>query len=313
MRTRGLLGSALVAFGVTSLWAAPAMAAQCANVTFSPASVTVPAWNPINPAAQTANFTMTTTRVNTATTGIRIIFTDTNDSSAPVKLGTNGTQSGPQYQILDPSGNNIAYPNGASIAALKPVPLVAYQNKNSNNTTSVNLRLYVPANTANADFPNGTYTETPNYIIQCTNGSNNSNPIDGPLSGPTVSLTIPNLVSMTTASAAMLDFQNFTSLTQQFNVGVKSTGPVNVAIDSTNKLKMVRSGASAPYPDNSKIDYQMSLRGTNIASMPSTLTLSRAGVAGSTWPLILSLVAQPSGKVAGSYSDIITVTLTPGS
>jgi len=305
-----LLGGALLAAAAAN----PALAAQCATVSFSPGSVSVPGWNPITPGAQQASFTMMLTRVNTATTGIRIIFTDSNDSSQPVKLGTSGTASGPQYQVLDPSGNNIVYPLNTSISAVKPTPLVEYLNKNSNNTVSVSLRVYVPSNTPGTDFGNGTYGETLSYIIQCTNSGNNNNPIDGPTSGPAVSLTIPNLVSLTTASAATLDFQNFTSLTQSLNVGLKSTGPVNVAIDSTNKLLMVRAGAASPYPDNSTIAYLMSLRSTNIPSLPAMLTNQpRAGVAGTTWPLVLSLPSTPSGKIAGSYSDTITLTLTPGS
>ena len=313
MRTWGLLGGAVLASAVASLWARPALAAQCATVSFSPATVAVPAWNPINPGAQQASFTMTLTRVSTATNGIRIIFTDSNDSSQPVKLGTNGTASGPQYQVLDPSGNNIVYPVNTSITTVKPTPLVQYQSKSSNNSVPLSLRVYVPANTPATDFANGTYSETLNYVIQCTNSGNNSNPIDGPMSGPAVSLTIPNLVSLTTASAATLDFQNFTSLTQQLNVGLKSTGPVNVAIDSTNKLKMVRAGAASPYPDNSIIAYLLSLRGNNVPSLPATLTNQpRAGVAGTSWLLVLSLPSQPSGKVAGSYNDTLTLTLTPG-
>lgn len=314
MRNRGRLGGALLASGVASLWTAPAIAAQCATVSFSPATVTVPAWNPITPGAQQASFSMTVTRVSTATNAIRIIFTDSNDSSQPVKLGTNGAASGPQYQVLDPSGNNVVYPLGTSIISVKPTPLVQYQSKSSNNAVSVTFRVYVPANTPGTDFTNGTYGETINYVIQCTNSGNNTNPTDGPTSGPALSLTIPNLVSLTTASAATLDFQNFTSLTQQLNVGLKSTGPVDVAIDSTNKLRMVRVGASSPYPDNSTIAYLMSLRSTNIPSLPTTLTSQpRAGVGGTTWPLVLSLPSQPSGKVAGSYGDTITLTLTPGS
>jgi hypothetical protein len=309
MKRWGLLGGAFLA--VTA--ADPALAAQCATVSFSPGSVAVPAWNPIMPGAQQATFTMTLTRVSSATTGIRIIFTDTNDSSQPVKLGTNGTASGPQYQLLDPSGKNVVYPLNTSIAAVKPSPLIEYQNKGSSNTAQVTFRVYVPANTPGTDFGNGAYGETLNYVVQCTNGGNNSNPIDGPTSGPAVSLTIPNLVSLTTASAATLDFQNFTSLSQQLNVGLKSTGPVNVAIDSTNKLKMVRSGASAPYPDNSTILYSLSLRSVPVPSLPANLTNQpRAGVAGTTWPLVLSLPSTPSGKVAGAYTDTITLTLTPG-
>src|SRR5947209_5643907 len=302
MRNSGKSGGALLAFGAASLWSTPALAAQCATVTFSPGSVTVPAWNPISPGAQQATFTMTLTRVSTATNGIRIIFTDSNDSSQPVKLGTNAGFNGPQYQVLDPSGNNVLYPLSTSVSAVKPTPLVEYQSKSSNNTATVSFRVYVPANTPGTDFGSGTYGETLSYAIQCVNSGNNSNPVDGPISAPAVSLMVPNLVSLTTASAATLDFQNFTSLTQQLNVGLKSTGPVNVAIDSTNKLKMVRLGAPSPYPDNSQIPYLLSLRTVSVATLPATLTgQPRAGVAGSSWPLVLSLPSTPSGKVAGGY------------
>lgn len=312
MSNRGKLGGTL-AF-VASLWAAPAFGAQCASVSFSPASVTVPAWNPISPGAQQAAFTMSLTRVSTSTNAIRIIFTDSNDSSQPVKLGTSGTASGPPYQLLDPSGNNIVYPLNTSITSVKPTPLVEYQSKSSNNTVQVGLRVYVPANTPGTDFVNGTYGETLNYVIQCANSGNNTNPIDGPTSGPAVSLTIPNLVSLTTASAATLDFQSFTSLTQQLNVGLKSTGPVNVAINSANNLAMVRGGAASPYPDNSKIGYSLKLNNALITANPYNLTNQpRAGVAGTSWPLVLSLPSTPSGKIAGSYSDTITLTLSPGS
>lgn len=315
MRTWGLLGGAVLAAAATD----PALAAQCATVSFSPAAVSVPNWNPINPGPQQANFTMTVTRVSTSTNAIRIIFTDSNDSSQPVKLGVVGSTSGPQYQVLDPSGNNTVYPLNTSITAVKPTPLVEYQSKSSNNTVSVAFRVYVPANTGGTDFNNGNYGETINYVVQCTNSGNNSNPTDGPISGPALSLTIPNLVSLTTASAATMDFQNFTSLSQLLNIGLKSTGPVNVVIDNTtHKMQMVRAGASSPYPDNSTITYSMSLtiNGVQkpISLFPASLTnQTRAGVAGTTWPLVLSLPGTPSGKVAGSYSDTITLTLAPGS
>lgn len=310
MRISGSIAGAILACAV----AQPALAAQCANVSFSPGSVAVPAWNPINPAAQQASFTMTVTRLSSSTSDIRLMFLDSNDPSQPVRLGIVGTRSGPPYQVLDASGQNILYPKNSSVTSLQGQPAFRWQNKNSNNTLSLTFRLLVPANVPGADFDNGTYTEPLNYSIQCFNNGSASNLIDGPLSGPAMSLNIPNLVSLTTASAATLDFQNFTSLTQQLNVGLKSTGPVDVSIDSTNKLKMARVGASTPYSDNSKIDYLMSLRGNNIASLPTTLTNQpRAKVSGTQWPLVLSLPATPSGKIAGSYSDTITFTLTPGS
>jgi hypothetical protein len=310
MRIWGMFGGALIALAAAD----PALAAQCATVSFSPGTVNVPGWNPISPGAQQATFTMTVTRLSTATTGVRLMFLDSNDQSQPEYLGYNGTQRGPQYQVLDASGMNVLYPVGSSVTSLRGQPAFTWLNKNSNNTVSASFRVYVPANTPGTDFTNGTYGETLNYAIQCLNNGNVSNVVDGPVSGPALSLTIPNLVSLTTASAATMDFQNFTSLTQQLNVGLKSTGPVSVAISSTNNLKMVRVGASSPYPDNSTIPYLMSLLSQTITTLPATLTNQpRAGVGGTTWPLILSLPATPSGKVAGSYSDTITLVLTPSS
>ena len=313
MRILDLFGGAMLASGVASLWVQPAFAAQCATVSFSPSSVAVPNWDPISPGAQQASFAMTVTRVSTSTNSIKIIFLDSNDQSQPVKLGVVNSTSGPQYQVLDPSGNNVVYPKGTSISSLKLTPLVEYQSKSSPNSVTRTFRVYVPANTPGMDFSNGTYGETLNYAVQCLNSGNNSNPVDGPTSGPAASLTIPNLVSLTTASAATLDFQNFTSLSQQLNVGLKSTGPVNVAINSANNLAMVRSGAASPYPDNSKIVYSLKLNNNSITANPFNLTNQpRAGVGGTSWPLVLSLPSTPSGKVAGSYSDTITLTLTPG-
>jgi len=162
---------------------------------------------------------------------------------------------------------------------------------------------------------NGSYGESLGYSVACF--QNNAHKIqgsDGPLTGPALSLTIPNLVSLTTASAATLDFQNFTTLVQQLNVGVKSTGPINVDLHTDNHMKMIRTGAPSPVADNSYIGYTMSLNGQAISTDPYLLSNApRAGVGGTSWPLKLTLPSQPSGKVAGSYSDIITLTLTPGS
>jgi hypothetical protein len=309
MRTWGMFGGAILALSL----ARPAVAAQCASVSFSPSSVSIPNWNPIVPSAKEASFVMTVTRLNTATTGVRLIFLDSNDQTSVVRLGSDGQFSGPVYQVLDPSGQNILYPKNGTVASIKGQPAFTWQNKNSNNTTSLNLRVYVPANTGNADFPNGTYAETPSYQIQCLNNGNETNQIDT-ASGPAVSLVIPNLVSLTTAGAATLDFQNFTSLSQSISVGLKSTGPINAAIVSANAFKMARVGAAAPYPQNSSIDYELTLRGVRITPANTILTgQPRAGVAGTTWPLTMTLLSTSSGKVAGSYSDTITLTLTPGS
>jgi hypothetical protein len=305
----GLFGGATLALVV----AQPAFAAQCATVSFSPASINIANWDPITPASKQASVTATITRANSSTTSVRLIFLDSNDRSQPTKLGTNAGASGPNYQVLTSSGVNILFPLNTAVNGSN-APLLSYASKSTSNAVSATYTVNVPANAAGTDFANGSYGETLSYAVQCFANGNKNNGSDGPTSGPVVALTIPNLVSLTTASAATLDFQNFTSLTQQLNIGLKSTGPVNVAINSDNNLKMVRLGASAPYPDNSQIKYFLSLRTAKIPNTPTTLTgQPRAGVGGTTWPLVLSLPNQPSGKVAGSYSDTITLTLTPGS
>jgi hypothetical protein len=310
MAQRGLIGGTILALAA----AQPAFAAQCATVSFSPANVTVPNWNPIVPGAQQASFTATVTRAKNTTATIRIIFFDSNDTAEPVKLGLTGGHNGPLYQIIDPAGRNMIYPRNTAVTSVKGPNQVEYQNKSSNDTVSVAFRLVVPANSPGTDFFSGSYAETLNYGVSCALSGDKDNGSDGPVAGPAVAMTIPNLVSMTTAGAATLDFQNFTSLSQQFNVGLKSTGPINVAIDSANKLNMVRLGAPSPYPDNSLIKYSITLLGNIITTTPQQLpNQARAGVAGSTWPLLLSLPSTPSGKVAGSYSDTLTLTLTPGS
>jgi hypothetical protein len=301
------------ALSVGAFAAEPALASNCATVTFSPASVSLPSYNPIGGAAVQATFTATIRRADRATQEARMIFTDSDDVAAPVKLGVVSGTSGPTYQVLGPGGVNVAFPKNTNVTA-QTTPFVDISPGPSGDTVSASYTVNIPVNSGNTDLRNGTYSEFLSYSIQCfTSNGKTSKGVDGPLSGPSLSLVVPSLVSLTTASPATIDFQNFTSLTQQLNVGLKSTGPVNVAIDSTNKLKMVRSGASSPYPDNSRIDYLLSLRGNNVASLPGTLTNQpRAGVGGTTWPLVLSLPATPSGKIAGSYSDTITLTLTPG-
>lgn len=291
-----------------------ARAAGCATVAFSPASVSVPAWNPITPGPSQANLTATITRSNSTTTSVRLIFLDSNDRAQPVRLGaaTDGS-SGPIYQLLDASGVNILYPLNTAVTSSN-APLINYPNKGGGNALSVSLKVIVPANSANADFKNGTYGETLNYAVQCFANGNKANGSDGPVAGPALSLPIPNLVSLTTASEATLDFQSFTTLKQSLSIGLKSTGPVNVAIRSDNGLKMVRAGAATPVADNSQIKYFMTLRDISIVRTPATLTSQpRAGVGGTTWPLVLSLPEQPLGKVSGSYSDLIVLTLSPGS
>ena len=281
--------------------AQPAFAANCAKVSFSPATVSLPNWDPINPGAVVATFSATIRPDSGGSKSVRIIFLDSNDVSAPIRLGVNG----PIYQVLDNSGNNILYPKNASITtASNPTA-----SSPAGDMITVPLRVNVPAKTDNVDYASGTLSETISYAVQCFTSTGKSNGIDGPFAGPVLTLTIPQLVSITTGSAANIDFRNFTMTTSNVSVGVKSTSRVQVSFVTANVSKMVRAGSPSPSPLNSSIPYTMMLNGQPLTN---GLQLSRAGTStGTTWPLVLDLGTLPQGKIAGSYADTITLTLTP--
>jgi hypothetical protein len=298
----GALASAILVGG-------RAEAANCANVTFT--SPSIPTWNPINPAAVQASFTATIARTSSSSRSARLILIDTNNASAPVRVGS----AGPQYQITNTgTGATISFPQNTSVTA-QTVATTDLPNGSGGNSVNVNLQVTIPANIAAEDFVGGaTFSETLNYGIQCFNNSNNPNGTDSPVaSNLTLSMTIPKLVSITTGSPATINFGSFTTATQSLNVGLKSTSSVNVSVATTNVNQMVLAGAVAPYPSNSVIPYTMTLNGDTVANGTSLTNRPRATVAGTNWPLVLTLTGGvPSGKLAGSYSDTITLTLTPG-
>ena len=283
-----------------SVAAQPALAANCAKVSFSPATVSLPNWDPINPGAVVGTFSATIRPDSGGSKSVRIIFLDNNDRSAPLRLGVGG----PIYQILDNSGNNIVFPQGTSITAANNPTVSSPQG----DMITVPLRVNVPAKTDNFDYASNTYSETINYAVQCFAANGKSNGVDGPFAGPVLTLKIPQLVSITTASSAMIDFKNFTAAADPLNVGVKSTSRVQVTFVTANGSKMVRAGAPPSPPLNSYIAYTMMFNGQPLTN---GLQLSRAGTTGTTWPLVLDLGTLPQGKIAGSYADTITLTLTP--
>ncbi len=155
------------------------------------------------------------------------------------------------------------------------------------------------------------------YSVDCTNANASGNKADGSdknvSSGLSAQLTIPKLVRLTTASPATINFSNFTTSTQQVQVSIKSTSTINVAVTTTNGGKLVRSGAPAPYPTNSTIAYNMTYNGNLIAPGGTLSNQTRGGVSGTNFPLVLTLTGGvPSGKLAGTYSDTITLSVTPG-
>ena len=286
-----------------------AQATNCATVTFS--APTISGWNPLTGANGSASFTATATRITTVPSVrmARIIFLD-NDTGV-TKIGT----AGPQYDVLDGSGNVVSAQSGTSVPTSSSIIQFSWGNGGSNvNTANFTVRV-LP--TATQDFIAGTsYSEALKYSIQCF-GAPPGNAVlgaDTNVSGaPTLSLTVPSLLSITTAGPYNVNFGSFTSTTSNVNIGLKSTSSINVTLSTTNGSEMVLSGAVSPFPTNSVIAYTMTLNGTAISSGPQ-INLARAGVSGALWPLVLTLQNNqlPTGKLAGGYSDTITLTLTPG-
>lgn len=300
----GILASALFASGT-------ARAANCAStVSFSPSTVDfAQTWDPmITPTAQTLTFTGTFSNFASSSAKVKLIFLD-NDSGSPIRLGS----TGPKYTVTI-GATTYAFPSGTSISAQSAT--ITIQGSGSNANISQAFTVTVPANTSPVeDFVGGqTFSEALKFTLQCL--KNNGDPTgdsNSLQSGPTISLTIPKLVSLTTASPQTIDFGSFTTTTQQLNVGLKSTSSVNVTVATAKNNQMILAGAVTPYPSNSVIPYTMTLNGDTIANGTSLTNRPRAGVSGTSWPLILTLTGGiPSGKLAGSYSDTITLTLTPG-
>ncbi len=305
-----LSGAALLAL----LKSGTALAATCATVTFTPGTPSIPTWNPLNPAAQEATFTATITRVSNSFKSVRLIFLDSNSTVTPTRIGTT---TGPRYNIYNvDTGNIISFASGTVISNTNP-PNLSFGNGSSDVLTA-NLKVQILANTLpSEDFIGGSaYSETMSYAIQCFKSGGNGQPMatDGPIaSNLTLSMSIPKLVSIVTATPSAINFGNFTTTVQQAMVTVKSTSTLNVTVNTDKGGKMIRSGAVAPYPLNSSIPYTMKWNSVVVAPGATLTNQTRAGVTGTAYPLSLTLTdGIPSGKLAGTYADVITVTITAG-
>jgi hypothetical protein len=301
----GALASALLASG---------RAEACATVTFNVSPVSYTTWNPINPGQQTVSVTATVNRTLTSAQpnsprSYRLILLDNTGEASPV-IGS----TGPTYQVLS-GATNILFKTGTAITGLSTgtVPTMNLGNGNGGDSVTQSLSYVVPANSG-TDYVGGTvYNENLSFAVQCYTGNNGTgtSTTGGPAGANSVSLTIPKLVSLVTATPQTINFGNFTTTTQTLQVGLKSTSSVNVAVTSGNQ--MVLAGAVTPFPSNSVIPYTMTLNGDTIANGSSLTNRPRATVVGTNWPLILTLTGGvPSGKLAGGYSDTITLTMSPG-
>lgn len=305
-----VFGIALIA--ALSLAAPDARAANCATFTASPTTPTIPTWNPLTAVMQEATFSLAVSATNGSTKSMKLIFVDTNSNASPVRVSTN---TGPRYEIYNnDSGALVSFPAGTTVAAAN-VPTTQFKG-NANTATTVNFRVRILANTSPVeDYVGGTvYSETVGLAVQCfkANGSDNGTDFYS-AAAPTISLTIPKVLSIVTASPTTINFDNFTTTQQQAVISIKSTSTLNVAVATDNDSQLVRAGAVSPFPGNSVIPYTMTFNGAPITRTAPLTGQTRGGVAGSAYPLQLTLTGGlPSGKLAGTYSDTITLTVTPG-
>lgn len=303
---------AMVATGLALLGGtAHACATGDVSVSFSSVSTPSPAWNPLpGGAASTAMFSVTVTRISNGNVdSARLILRDANTGS-PLRLGS----SGPIYTIGSSSSPSTAVVFQAGTTAASTSTYLSFALPNNGSTGTQNLTVTIPFNSAGEDFVGGAvFTEQLTYSVQCykSNGQTTGNGLTGNAVSP--SLTIPKLLSVITAGPQTIDFGTFTMTQQTLNISLKSTSSVNAAIATTHGNIMVRQGAVAPYPTNESIPYNMTFNGISVPTAGlSGQNYSRASVSGASWPLILNLPSLPSGKLAGLYQDVITLTLTAG-
>ena len=74
-------------------------------------------------------------------------------------------------------------------------------------------------------------------------------------------------------------------------------------------IRNIRPGSSAD--ENAVIPYSIIFNGRQLVPGQRLNGLERAGIAGANLPLVLQLDGIPSGKLAGSYTDTIILTIEP--
>jgi hypothetical protein len=285
---------------LAALGAEPALAANCAVVSFSPGAPATITYDPIK-ATQSATTTFTATLSGFAGNDKKyiLILTDA-DTGTPLRIGT----TGPIYTITT-GATTVSFPKNTTA-------LSSGVAQTTSTTTSVPVTVALPVNSSGQDFVGGTqYTENLGYSLQCYAANGSSSGAD---TGSAASLTstIASVLSIVTASPLTLNFGNFTTTTQTLQVSLKSTSTMSVSVSTVNGSQMVLSGAVSPFPTNSTIPYTMTFGGSAITTS-SAQSVSRAGVGGTNFAFALTLPGGiPSGKLPGTYADVITLTIVPG-
>ena len=283
-------------------------------MTFNPTTGTS-GWDPLTGAIGTATFTATANRDDKNVRTAVLVLLD--PDAGTTYLGTSGGQTGPQYQVLQGAAV-VSKDSTGTPPTTNAVTQFTFRNDNGSNGASTNTPSFtvrIIGNAPNANYvSNMFFSETPKYSTRCfTNDGTEVGTTLGVASGPTITVTVPSKLSITSSGPYNVNFQSFTSTSASVNVELRSTGMINATVSTANGSQLVLAGAVTPYPANSVIPYTISLNGIPLPTGPSPTTLARAGMAAINWPLTLSLTGGlPSGKVPGSYGDTITLTLTPG-
>lgn len=289
-------------------WTRGAIACDAgASVAFSLSNIS--SWSPFpNGTQQTTTITVTVSKGtgNNNAASARVLILDP-DTTTPLRVGTLSGFPGPIYTLTGALPSQSVNKNTPTLTNSIVV--------NFSGSTGVgSATLTIPVNSAAEDFVSGTYSQATSYFVECYNngGNTSGNGVTG--TGPTLNVTVPNLLQVVTAGPQTINFGSFTTTTQNLAISLKSTGAINANISTQNSNQMVLSGAQSPFPTNSVIPFSMTFDGQNVPAGGASLTnLSRAGVSGANKSLVLNLSALPSGKLAGTYTDVITLTLSPGS
>ncbi|WP_375196703.1 hypothetical protein [Sphingobium sp.] len=298
-----------MAAGVLALgWAQGAMACNSgASVSFSPQSPNV-SWSPFpNGSQQTATITVTVSKGsnNNSAATARVLILDT-DTATPLRVGSLNGFPGPIYSMM---GSIVSQVVNSSTPTTANSVVVNFQGSTGTATTT----LTIAVNSAVEDFVSGSYSQATSYFVQCYNNGGNSMGAGVTGTGPTLNVSVPNLLQVVTAGPQTIDFGSFTSIAQSLAISLKSTGAINASVSTQNGNQMILTGAQSPVPANSTIPYNMTFDGQTVPAAGISLNnLSRAGVGGGNKSLVLTLPALPSGKLAGTYKDVITLTLSPG-
>jgi hypothetical protein len=230
------------------------------------------------------------------------------DSVTQPQLGTNGAQ----VEILR---------QNKSVLLAKPAPDFADQS-NFNTVNVPNASLVVSSIVGQLsvegrqDIPAGLQSEAFDLAYRC-NFSDGSTTVGIRPAGLLASVNTQFLVRATVVgggTSRTLEIDPAVRATSGA-MAIRSTGPYNLAIASENGMRMVpnNGGNGASIPSNQIIPYKVRIDGEDIDQNSSPKVCGRSGLNGA----VVRVATRVANGVnlseirAGTYSDVLTVTVTP--